>query len=123
MFGSTHQSVCFVHMISENLRDIDPFFLNVKKSVNGKVLLQNRSPTVHSHIILTSKALMKNCEKQGVFHIDCKYKLLKNCFALIVIRVNDIYFCIKYICVKSRFNVFSGFEEILNVSLVKNNAV
>ena len=75
---------------SELLSESDPFFFHVKKSDTGKVLLQNGSPTAHTHIMLSSKKLMMNCEKRGVFHIDGTYKLLKNGFPLVVIGVSDI---------------------------------
>ena len=52
--------------------------------------MQNVSPMNHAQIMFTSKGLMKNCEKSGVFHIDGTYKLIKNGFPVIVLGVSDI---------------------------------
>lgn len=62
----------------------------MKETAEGQVLLHNGSPTHHSQIMFTSKNLMKNCEKTGMFHIDGTYKLIKNGFPVIVLGVSDI---------------------------------
>ena len=54
--------------------DDDCFFFNVKKS------LGDGSDKCHSHIMMTSKAMMAKCENSRVFHIDGTYKLIKNRF-------------------------------------------
>lgn len=66
------------------------FFFNTKENPNGDVLIHNGTATKHTHIMLTSKKLMLNAEKKGVFHLDATYKLIKNGFPLIVFGVSDI---------------------------------
>ena len=78
------------HPYDIELPDEQPYFLNIKQSGEGKTLLNNGSSTNHLRIMMTSKNLMKNCEKEGVIHIDGTYKLIRNGFPLLVIGVTDI---------------------------------
>ena len=81
--------------ISENIftgeeDDDQVFFFNVKRNENGKVLLQNGSSTNHAHIMMSSKKLMQNCKKEGMFHLDGTYKLIKNGFPVLIFGISDI---------------------------------
>ncbi len=60
-----------------DLPDDEPFYFNIKEDSEGNVLIQNGSELKHAHIMLTSKKLMANCERQGMIHIDGTYKLVK----------------------------------------------
>ncbi len=73
-----------------DLPDDEPFYFNIKEDSEGNVLIQNGSELKHAHIMLTSKKLMANCERQGMIHIDGTYKLVKNHFPMVVIGITDI---------------------------------
>jgi hypothetical protein len=73
-----------------DLPDDEPFYFNIKEDSEGNVLIQNGSELKHAHIMLTSKKLMANCERQGMIHIDGTYKLVKNHFPVVVIGITDI---------------------------------
>ena len=73
-----------------DLPDDEPFYFNIKEDSEGDVLIQDGSPMKHAHIMLTSKKLMSNCEKQSMFHIDGTYKLIKNHFPVVVLGITDL---------------------------------
>ena len=75
---------------SIELQDDQSFFFNVKDDGEGNVLLQNGCPTKHARIMFSSKNLMKNCERNGVFHLDGTYKLIKTGFPVFVFGISDI---------------------------------
>jgi len=62
---------------STDLEDDDLFFFNSNDR------LGDGSDKDHTHIMLTSRAMMSKCENKGVFHIDGTYKLIKNRFPVI----------------------------------------
>ncbi len=53
-------------------------------------MIQNGENMKQTHIMLTSKKLMSNCEKKGMFHIDGTYKLVKNHFPVVVLGITDL---------------------------------
>ena len=62
---------------SENLENDDLFFFN-KNNCIGEGSDKN-----HTHIMMSSKAMMLKVENNGVLHIDGTYKLIKNRFPVI----------------------------------------
>ncbi len=73
-----------------DLPDDEPFYFNVKEDSEGNVLIQDGSKLRHAHVMITSKKLMNNCERIGMFHIDGTYKLVKNHFPVLVLGITDI---------------------------------
>ncbi len=62
--------------LSTNLEDEDLFFFSNDRLGDG-------SEKDHTHIMMTSIAMMSKIENKGVFHIDGTYKLIKNRFPVI----------------------------------------
>ena len=75
----------------ENLNDDDLFYFNCKFEPNSsKIKLGDGNDNNHLNICLTSRSLMKYCEYNGVFQLDCTYKIIKNRFPLVVFGNCDI---------------------------------
>ncbi len=68
---------------SPNLEEDDLFFFSNNRLGDG-------SDKDHTHIMMTSKAMMSKCENKGVFHIDGTYKLIQNRFPVMVFGITDI---------------------------------
>jgi hypothetical protein len=68
----------------------DTFYFGVKFNENKEPLIGTGSIDNHCHIMLSSLALMNNCTKKGVFHVDGTYKILKTGFPLVVYGVTDL---------------------------------
>ena len=95
---------------SSSLEDEDLFFFNIKKDhrlgdgsdkVNKLFYFLNNKNTntniikYHTHIMMTSRAMMKKSENIGVFHIDGTYKLIKNRFPVMGnLKISLLILCI-----------------------------
>ena len=106
--------------IQKNSLTMMYFFVNTKFTSSRKVTIGDGRNNNHLNICLTSKALMKNCELNGVYQIDATYKIIKNRFPLMVFGNTDFQGKFHPICfmVSSHeteedfFNLYSGLIEL-----------
>ena len=73
-----------------NVSENKMFIFNVKKNDKNKIKLGDGKDNNHLNIMMSSKALLSNLSREGMFHIDGTYKITKNGFPLMVFGITDM---------------------------------
>ena len=76
-------------LFSDNLEYDEPFYFNVPLDNTGLPVLGTGDPKDHLYLSITSKKLLNNLNNDGIFHIDCTYKLIKNGFPVLIFGITD----------------------------------
>ena len=110
----------------DGMSEILTFYFNMNIK-NGKVILHNGSKTAHTHILMNSVNLLRNCCKNGTIHVDGTYQLIKNRFPVFVMGITDMqgqFFPIAF-CITSNeeeidyFYFFDGIKKQCQIIGVK----
>ena len=82
---------------NNNITELKSFLDSIQYNTNTSdnelfpfgIELGDGSDDFHFHLGFTSLKLLKNCEKIskdcGIFHLDATYKIIKNCYPLIIL--------------------------------------